>query len=30
MAEPTAADATPLFEVEGLHASTTDGIEILK
>jgi Fe-S cluster assembly ATP-binding protein len=30
MAEPTDADATPLFEVEGLHASTTDGIEILK
>ena len=30
MAEPTAADATPLFEIEGLHASTTDGIEILK
>ena len=30
MAEPTEADAIPLFEVEGLHASTTDGIEILK
>ena len=30
MAEPTDADAIPLFEVEGLHASTTDGIEILK
>ena len=30
MAEPTDADATPLFEVEALHVSTTDGIEILK